>query len=94
MHRQCEESRLARQPPGAPESDRGNRQHHPGQLPISNFLDDLYHASTPFSVLITLAVIPATKARHMPLGHDQNSGVFADSRPENERIRTGRTVRL
>ena len=85
---------LAGESPRAPQRNGRDSQHHPGQLPISNFLDDLYHASTPFSVLITLAVIPATKARHMPLGHDQNSGVFADSRPENERIRTGRTVRL
>lgn len=84
---------LVVQAPGAPESNRCNRQHHPGQLPVTDFLDHLHHCVTP-SWLASHACDTSLLASHMPLGLSENPAILRVVGHKNERIRTKRTVRI
>ena len=66
---------LVVQAPGAPESNRCNRQHHPGQLPVTDFLDHLHHCVTP-SWLASHACDTSLLASHMPLGLSENPAIL------------------
>ena len=84
---------LAIQAPRAPQRDRCNRQHHPGQLPVTDFLDHLYHCVTP-SWLSSHACDTFFLASHMPLGLSENPATLRVVGHKTERIRTKRTVRI